>query len=169
MVLFAVANCVCITGIVTLCGCDAGGSTHSLPTSLALERPPSILLSRGALQNILWVMSPFPVSPLFAAQTVSFASPYYQHPRVCNQMRSRSRAASNNQTKADRISILPQWQTVSFADVKERVGIPTNNAAIVPLNIPFCQPLNIPPYWQGGARCAPACWQWHSKTGWSNI
>jgi len=44
---------------------------------------------------------------------------------------------------------LPQWQTVSFADVKDRVGIPTNNATIVPLNIPFCQPLNIPPYWQG--------------------
>lgn len=48
---------------MALCGCDAGGSTHSLPTSLALERPPSILLSRvGIGRREHWVMTPFPAS-----------------------------------------------------------------------------------------------------------
>ena len=54
---------MCITGIEALYGRDAGGSTHSLPTSLALERPPSILLSRvGIGGREHWAMTPLPAS-----------------------------------------------------------------------------------------------------------
>ena len=103
----------------------------SLPTSLALERPPSILSSRGGIGgHEHWVMTPLPASLV----TVS-------------------RLRSVNRHTLCRLSLPPSVANGIVCRCKRPCWHTYQLSHYVTLKVPFCQPLNIPLYWQGAAVC----------------